>query len=421
MANLCQIIWTVVVTIAVSVGRIPALEDNNFRFTLPEDDKFRSASLIPAKIRMSDAVYDRLLVHLSDQLSAEGVDIPINDYFPREVESDEEDELEFVKKYDFDEDEDDNVDEFITNLPKDGSISTNFGKHEFTFAKVLEIRKNGTKTFSKVRQSAKISGSATTSATGSNTNLDVTTSASGKFDVNSTYFSKGKHQNVLVSGTAVTSSSSKFKVEKRRVFQEASADSSITLQNPSLVQVNSSVRSGSETFKLPLRSYLTYFKGQANIWKIKSSLEGHVISRVVFANKTVSFTKSSVNAYVKSKSIDNNTKVDAVAPPNLLKGSLIRAKTHTWTKVVSQSKTEVVVDVITCTKTRIYGSVRREYVIFIGAGQVSWEKSRITIVAKRLHNQVHNLSPHQYGIYFIEKRLQSSSFIQFLGSPFEIL
>jgi len=287
------------------------------------------------------------------------------------------------------------------------------------------------KHFSKFRQSAKISGSATTSITRFNTSLDITTSASGKFDVNGTYFSKGEHRNVLVSGTAATSSSSKFESEKRRLLQLESAKSFITLQNPSIVHVNSSVRSGSESFKLPCKSYLTLFKGQVNttdnnIWKMNALLEGEVISRVAFANKTVSLTKSCIKAYVKSNSVDNNAIVDAdndedndaVASPNLFQISSIRAKTHTWTKVVSQNKTGMVLDVITCTKTRIYGKYvqRGKFVIYSGAGQVSWEKLRITIAAKRLHN----LSPHEYGIHFIKQRLESSFLFQFLGSPFEM-
>ncbi|XP_037047707.1 uncharacterized protein LOC119082310 [Bradysia coprophila] len=439
MGGLGQVIWTVV-AITLSVGRVPAMEDDSFIFTATENDKFPTTNFVPTKLRISDAVYDRLMVHLGDQLSAEDVDIPLNDYFPKEVESDEGDELEFVHEYDLDDDDDDadnDVDEFKRNLPNDASVSADFGKRDFKFAKVLVITKGGKKTFSKFRQSAKTGGHATSSATGNyNTSLDVTTSASGNFNVNSTYFSKGKHQTVVASGTVVTSSSSKSKVEKRRLFQHASADSSITVQIPSLVHVNSSVRSGSETLKLPFRSYLTLFRAEANttadnILKLKASVAGEVISRVAFANKTVSLTKSCIKAYVKSKAVDNTTITDAYSQESadddddnaatsqkLFQVSLIKAKSHTWTKVVSQSKTEVVVDVITCTKTRIYGkSVKKgAFVIYTGSGQVSWDKSKITIVAQR----VHNLSPHEYGVHFIKKQLEGSSLIQFLGNSFEV-
>ncbi|KAG4066716.1 hypothetical protein HA402_007352 [Bradysia odoriphaga] len=438
MGSLGKVIWTVVVTITVSVGRVPAMmEDDNFVFTATENDKFPQTNFVPTKLRMSDAVYDRLLVHLGDQLSAENVDIPLNDYFPKEVESDEGDELEFVHEYDLDDDDADNdADVFKSNLPNDASVSADFGKRDFKFAKVLAIGKDGKKTFSKFRQSAKTGGHATSSATGNyNTSLDVTTSASGNFNVNSTYFSKGQHQTVVASGTVVTSSSSKSNIAKRRLFQHASADTSITVQIPSLVHVNSSVRSGSETLKLPFRSFLTLFRAEANttadnILKLRASIAGEVISRVAFANKTVSLTKSCIKAYVRSKAVDNITNTNAesqendddddnaATSQNLYQISLIKAKSHTWTKVVSQSKTEVVVDVITCTKTRIYGkSVKKgAFVIYTGSGQVSWEKSKITIVAQR----VHNLSPHEYGVHFIKKQLEGSSLIQFLGNSFEM-
>lgn len=286
---------------------------------------------------------------------------------------------------------------------------------------MLEIRRNGTKTFSKFRQSAKVGGRATGNF---NASLDVTTSASGKFDVNSTYFSKGQQKNIVASGTVVSSSSSRSKVEKRRLIKHATADSSITVQIPSPVRINDSVRSASETLKLPFRTFLTLFKAEANttadILKFKANVAGQVISRVAFANKTVSLTKSCIKAYVKRKSVsaDENAdeEVDASASQNLSQFSLIKAKTHTWTKVVSQSKSEVVVDVITCTKARIYGkSVRRgAFVIFYGSGQVSWEKSRITI-------DTNNLSPHEYGVHFIKRKLDGSTFIiQLLGSSFEI-
>lgn len=290
---------------------------------------------------------------------------------------------------------------------------------------MLAISKNGTKTFTKFRQSTKVDGHATTSATGNyNTSLDVTTSASGKFAANSTYFSKGKHQTILASGALVTSSSSKSKVEKKRLWQHGSADSAITLQIPSLVHANSSVRSGSETLKLPFKAFLTLFKAEVNttadnIVKLKSVVAGEVISRLAFANKTVSLTKSCVKAYVKTKSAFNNTNDDdGTASSNLFNISLLRAKTYTWTKVVSQTKTEVIVDVLTCTKTRIYGKTvkRGDVVIFTGTGQIAWEKSQITIAAKRAHN----LSAHEYGLHFIKDQLQSNSFIQFLESPSEM-
>lgn len=83
MANLCQILWTVVLTVTVSFGRIPAMEEDNFILTAPENDQIPSTNFVPLKLRMSDAVYDRLLGHLSDQLSAEDVDIPIKDFFPK--------------------------------------------------------------------------------------------------------------------------------------------------------------------------------------------------------------------------------------------------------------------------------------------------------------------------------------------------
>ncbi len=287
---------------------------------------------------------------------------------------------------------------------------------------MLVIRKNGTKTFSKFRQSAKIGGRAVASATGNyNTSLDVTTSASGKFDVNSTSYSKGQQKNFVASGTVVSSSSSKSKVEKRRLIKHATADSSINVQTPSNVRINDAVRSASETLKLPFRTFLTLFKAEVNTTadklKFKANVAGQVISRVAFANKTVSLTKSGIKAYVKRKSVSSDDEEEEASTSlNLYQFSLIKSKTHTWTKVVSQNKGEVVVDVITCTKTRIYGkSVSRgAFVIFYGTGQVSWEKSRVTI-------DTNSLSPHEYGVHFIERKLDGNSFIiHLLGSSFEI-
>lgn len=367
-----------------------------------------------------------------------------------DVESDEVDDLEFLQQYDMDEDEDDDDDigEFVSNLPNDASVSTGFGKREITFAKVLVVSKNGTKAFSKYRQSAKIGGDARTSVTGHfNTSLDVRTSVSAKFAVNITISSKRHSVKTTADGTVIASSSSKSKIAKRRLIQHASVDSSTTVQIPALnnqvIHVNSSVRSGSETFKLPFRSYLTLFKAGSktttdNGSQTKTAIGGEVVSRVVFANKTVSLTKSCIKAYAKSKSAirnnmndddvdddanfeeqlqdsaqesaDDEDNVDAEASTNVFQISLIKAKTHTWTKVVSHSKTQVVVDVITCTKTRAYGkSIQKGVAVtFAGSGQVSWEKSQITITAKRLNT----LSPHEYGVHFIEKQLGSSSLVQ---------
>lgn len=361
-----------------------------------------------------------------------------------DVESDEDDELEFVQEYDMDEDVDNSVDEeiaeLITTLPNDASASTGFGKREFTFSKVLTISKNRTKTFTKIHESLKVDGSATTSIIGNyNTSLDVSTSASGKFAVNVTASSKGNHVKTFADGKVLVSSSSKSKIAKKRLVQQAFVDSSTVVNIPALnnqvVLVNSSIRSGSETFKLPFRSYLTLFKSGLNtttgdIIKTKAVLAGEVLSRVVFANKTVSLTKSFIKGFVKSKStvsIDNTDEddlnfeerfydsadenvADDATSSNVFQISLFRAKTHTWTKVVSQSKSQVVVDVISCTKTRVYGkSIQKGVsVVYAGTGQVAWEKSRITISAKRLQN----LSPHEYGIHFVNKQLESSSLIQ---------
>lgn len=319
-------------------------------------------------------------------------------------------------------------------------MTTGFGKREFSFAKVLAITKNSTKTFYKIRQSAKIGGDATTSVTGNfNTSLDIATSASAKFDVNITYVSKGQSKKLVAGGTAIVSSSSKSKIAKRRLLQHASSGSSITVNIPGsnqVVHVNSSTRSGSETLKLPFRSYVTLFEAGINTTTnngsvTRSIVAGEVVSRVAFANKTVSLTKSCVKAYLKSKSAapsintdesdrqnDDDDEDNVVASSNVFQMSLIKAKTHTWTKVVSQSKTEVVVDVVSCTKTRSYGKTVQKGVsaIFAGSVQVSWERSRITLDAKRLHN----LSPHEYGVDFIKKQLESSSLIQLdmLGSQF---
>lgn len=308
---------------------------------------------------------------------------------------------------------------------------------------MLAINKNGTKTFSKVRQLAKIGGDATTSVTGHfNTSLDVTTSASAKFAVNITYFTKGHNTKTTADGTVVVSASSKSKIVKRRLFQLATSDYSTTIKIPALnnqiLLVNSSVRLGSESLKLPFRSFVTFFKAGANTTinngiKSKVILAGEVVSRVVFANKTVSLTKSCIKAYVKGKSSppsvnndgdgdDSEEKLTDSAGNQEITGnedeesariyqiSSIKAKRHTWTKVVSQSKTQVVVDIISCTKTRTYGkNVQKGIsVVFVGSGQVSWEKSQITIDAKRLQN----LSPHEYGVQFINKQLESSSLIQ---------
>lgn len=338
-----------------------------------------------------------------------------------DVEADEGDDLEFVQEYDMDEDEEDDekIAEFISNLPNDASVKTGFGKREITFAKVLTVSKNGTKTFAKFRQSSKIGGDASTKVTGNfKTTLNVTTSASAKFAVNVTIFSKGHHVKTVVDGTAVASSSSKSKIAKRTLLQEATSDSSTTLQIPALnnqtVHVNSSIRSGSETIKLPFRSFFTLFKAGIhtatdNGIKSRTVLAGEVISRVAFANKTVSLTKSCIKAFVKTKSevsIDDEDE----ASSGIFQMSLVKAKTHTWTKVISASKSQVVVDVISCTKTRTYGKSVQKGVsaIFAGSGQVSWEKSQITINAKRLQN----LAPHEYGVHFINKQLESSSLIQ---------
>lgn len=444
MTKLCQVILIVALTITITngVGGNPVVEDNNFRFAQPEKDTFPSTNFVPSNLKIAEGVYDKLLDHLADELSVvsaqENVNIKADGYFPKDVESDELDALEFVQEYDVDEDEDDDDDvdadkKFIKNLP-DVSISTGFGKRQFTFAKVLAISKNGTKTFSKFRQSIKIGGDATTSVTGNfNTSLDVTTSASAKFDTNITYSSKGHSQKAVASGTVNLSASSKSKIVKRRLFQQASLESSTTVQIPALngqsVHVNSSVRSGSETLKIPFRSFFTLFKVGINTTidnglKTKAILGGQVVSRVAFANKTVSLTKSCVKAYVKSKSTPPTIKNDEIvddenntaASTNLFQISLIKSKIHTWTKVVSQNKTQVVIDVISCTKTRAYGKTIQKgvSVIFSGAGQVSWEKSRITIGANRLQY----VSPHEYGVHFIQKQLESSSLIQLdtLGS-----
>lgn len=348
------------------------------------------------------------------------------------VESDDGEELELVQQYDLDEDDDE--EDFASNLPNDASLATDFGKREFKFTKVLTINKNGSKTFTKYRQSTKVGGSATTTTSGNfNTSLDVATSASGKFDANTTYVSKGQRQKIVASGTVVSSSSSKSNIEKRRLWQEASADTSVTLQIPAVLHIDNSVRSGSETLKLPFRSFLTLFSAQVNttaekLLKMKTTVGGQVISRVAFANKTVSLTKSCMKAYTKSKSVSTNPSVDderfngsddnnAAVTSNLYQISFIRSKSHTWTKVVSQSKTEVVVDVLTCTKTRLYGKSFKKgaFVVFTGSGQVSWEKSRITIVAQRLQK----LSPHEYGVHFIKSQFGDGSILQFLGSSFD--
>lgn len=330
--------------------------------------------------------------------------------------------MDFVHEYDLNADDDeDDMDEIVRNFPSDASVSTGFGKRELSFVKVLSISKNGTKTFTKFRQSAKVDGNATTIASGNfNTSLDVTTSASGKFYVNITSFSKGQHKSVVASGTVVSSTSSKANIEKRRLWQHASGDSSITVQTPATVNIKSSIRSGTETLKLPFRSFLTLFKAETNTTtdalKMRSVIGGEVISRVAFANKTVSLTKSYTKIFVKSKSEKREN--DDVASLNVVQISLIRVKTHTWTKVVSESKAQVVVDVITCTKTRAYGKSIEKGVAaaFTGSAQVSWQKSRITIDSTRLQN----LSPHEYGVHFIKKQLESSSHIQFLGSQLKI-
>lgn len=70
----------------VSVGRILAVDDDdNFIFTAPDEDRFPSLNFVPARLRLSDAVYDRLMVHLGDQLLAEDVETPIDDYFPKGI------------------------------------------------------------------------------------------------------------------------------------------------------------------------------------------------------------------------------------------------------------------------------------------------------------------------------------------------
>lgn len=82
MFNLCQTMWTVVVIITVAIGRIPAFEDNNFKSV--EEDSFPSTNFVPEKLKISDSIYDHLLVHLGDDLSAENDNITdFTDYFPK--------------------------------------------------------------------------------------------------------------------------------------------------------------------------------------------------------------------------------------------------------------------------------------------------------------------------------------------------
>lgn len=83
MVNLCQVVWTVIGTVIVAVGPIPALEDNNFRFVSPEKDQFPSTNFVPEKLKISSAVYEHLLVHLNEALTEENINSAVGDYFPK--------------------------------------------------------------------------------------------------------------------------------------------------------------------------------------------------------------------------------------------------------------------------------------------------------------------------------------------------
>lgn len=89
MTNLCQVILSaalICITItngivATKVENNPALEED--RFTIPEKDKFPSINFLPSHLKVGEEVYDNLLAHLTDQLSAENVDIKASGLFPK--------------------------------------------------------------------------------------------------------------------------------------------------------------------------------------------------------------------------------------------------------------------------------------------------------------------------------------------------
>lgn len=82
MASLGRVIWTIVLAITVVSGIALAMEDDNFRYDLNEEDKFPSTNFVPVKVKISNSIYDHLMTHIDDQLLAENVTVTLNDYFP---------------------------------------------------------------------------------------------------------------------------------------------------------------------------------------------------------------------------------------------------------------------------------------------------------------------------------------------------
>lgn len=85
MYKLGQFILTIALTITITNGdgRNPVLEDNNFRFALPEEDKFPSTNIVPSNLKVAEEVYSNLLADLAEQLAVEDVHLKANGYFPK--------------------------------------------------------------------------------------------------------------------------------------------------------------------------------------------------------------------------------------------------------------------------------------------------------------------------------------------------
>lgn len=80
MTKLYQVILTAALVIITITNGIVATNVEEDKFTLPEKEKF--PSIIPSHLKVGEELYDNLLAHLTDQLSAENVDINDSGLFP---------------------------------------------------------------------------------------------------------------------------------------------------------------------------------------------------------------------------------------------------------------------------------------------------------------------------------------------------
>jgi len=430
----------VAATFSFATGR-PDVTSKHYKVFSNEKDKYPTTNLVPSNLKVDDATFKKLMEQLDKQLSDDFNLNPMAGYFPKDVENDESDELEFINNYD-ESLGDDHIDA-IFSVPDSGvSIAAQFGRREFSFSKVLSVSKNGTKVFSKVRQSVKVDGKATGDLSGNlNTTLDDNTSASASFTANVSISSRGKDTRTIVSGDSTIKAKSKSRLEKHRSLSDANIQTSTKLRISSLdedVTIRTTGRTDSETFRLPFRTFFTLFGSSVNVstdYGVSSSgkVGGEVTSHVAFASKNSSLTKSCVKAFIRISSVspaslgkddddddddeeqdisqDDDDDDKPEQETSVGQVVLVKAKTHTWTKVVSASKSGLVLDIITCTKARAYskGWQKGKSVVFAGTGQVQWEKSQIKITGEDLAQ----LSAHEYGLHYINKQLESGSLIGF--------